>query len=417
MRKIIGITAGTPLNPKKAGGISDLRQNANIDRGKRPNRRIASFIDDDCQAAVVELLEPVIDAKGIPYALACPPGNIGGEGYMTLEDLQRMGGKGVTITSHARVQTAMDQFDTAEAFRADIEAAQAMFDAWGIRVDTMAYPQGVYVDEYMPVVREFYRVGFTVNPGINQYPYASCYMDRVNLFVNDAADDGSASLATAKGYVDELAGMDSGWLVFMTHAWYGGFNAQKLGELIDYIRGQGIEIVGIHEAIDTTGNIAEVGVVKKPLEKMSQPFFVMDAAGRVHTNALTVYERSTVEYTEVYANYNTAVLIKPAGSLSNSSTGDTNLVVSLEIPVQPGEEYLLSCSASWGNLAYCIYNSEQGAETFSVAEKYAVPNTAEGEVLTDHKITIPDGATYMRVASNRGLQPDGFKIYRAEYVG
>ena len=383
------------------------------ERGRRP-RRMVSLIDDDCRDAVVTRLEPVIEEKGVPYTLACPPGNIGGEGYMALADLRRLIGKGVTIANHMYMQTNMDQFATEADFRADIEAAQAMLDGWGIRAETMCYPQGVYVDAYLPAVRDNFRMGFTINPGINQLPYASCCMDRVNLFVDDASDDGSASLEAAKQYVNELAGMESGWLVFMTHAWYGGFHAEKLGELIDYIRDQGIEIVDVHEAIDTTGNITEVGVVKKPLDRMSEPFYILDAAGRVHTNALTEYAKSGEAYTELVVKYNTGVYLKPAGGRQDHD--DVNRIVSLEIPVQPGEVYVLYCSAVWGGLAYCIYNSEIGAAEFSVAEGYAVANTAEGEVLTDHRVVIPEGATYMRVSSNLTYQPGGYKVYRVQQV-
>lgn len=331
--------------------------------------------------------------------------------------------KGVTVSCHAWRQYNMDQFATEEAFRADLEAATALFDAWGIPVQTMSYPQGRYVDEYIPTVKEFYRMGFTVADGINEIPYASYYMHRVGLFEDDANDDGTASLTDAKAWVDRLAEMESGWLIFMTHAWYAGFKPALLGDLIDYIRSdeirsKGIEIVDIHEALDTTGNVVEAGRVKKPLAEQAHPFFVVDAAGVTHTNALHKYTRSTVELEELRPNWNTGAYLKPAGGKADHS--DLTRIVSLDIPVQPGEVYRLSCAAEFGgNLLYCIYTSAIGVNPPVVAEngRYPVPEDKDYFVLTNHEITIPDGATYMRVSGNLEYQPEGYKIYRVEYVG
>lgn len=403
-----------------------------IDGGRRAKRLLISFMDDDCRAAVAgpkndQSLEYLIDHKRIPYTLACAPGDMVDPEktgrFITLVDLQRMVSKGVTVSCHAWRQYNMDQFATEEAFRADLEAATALFDAWGIPVQTMSYPQGKYVEEYIPTVKGFYRMGFTVADGINEIPYASYYMNRVGLFEDDENDDGTASLADAIAWVDRLAEMESGWLIFMTHAWYKGFRPALLGELIDYIRSDGIrskgvEIVDIHEALDTTGNVVEAGRVKKPLADQAHPFFVVDAAGVTHTNALHKYTRSTVELEELRPNWNTGAYLKPAGGKADHS--DLTRIVSLDIPVQPGEVYRLSCAAEFGgNLLYCIYTSAIGVNPPVVAEngRYPVPEDKDYFVLTNHEITIPDGATYMRVSGNLEYQPEGYKIYRVEYVG
>lgn len=398
------------------------------DGGRRAKRLMVSFVDDDCRAAVagpdnVNSLEYLIDQKQIPYTLACPPGDLVDPEktgrFITLVDLQRMVSKGVTVSCHAWRQYNMDQFATEEAFRADLEAATALFDAWGIPVQTMSYPQGRYVEEYIPTVKEFYRMGFTVADGINEIPYASYYMHRVGLFEDDENDDGTASLADAVAWVDRLAEMESGWLIFMTHAWYAGFKPALLSDLIDYIRSddirsKGVEIVDIHEALDTTGNVVEAGRVKKPLAEQAHPFFVVDAAGVTHTNALHKYTRSAVELKELQVGWRTGncYLHGEKGTVLTHET-DTTRRVSVDIPVNAGEEYRLACSSKWTGAAFAVL-PQIGGDPVAIW-----PGDANREftVLPDHKLIIPEGGTILRVSCNLTPQPEGYKIYRVEYVG
>lgn len=389
------------------------------DQGKRPNRLMVSFMDDDCRAEVVSKLENLIDQKGVPYTLACAPGdmidpNKAGR-FITPDDLKRMVSKGVTVSCHAYKQYNMDEFDTLDAFREDLEKCRNQFREWGIPVETMSYPQGRTVDAYMPAVREHYRAGFTVKDGINQIPYASYYMNRVGLFENDAADDGTASLANAKAWVNRLADRESGWLVFMTHAWYAGFKPELLGELIDYIRSKGIEIVDIHEALDTTGNIIETGTFKKPSEDLTEPFFVLDAAGVAHTNALTEYSRKLYEFTELEVPYLLPVegnwYISSASGKPLSHGSDTDRRVSQDIAVSPGEKYRVSCAATWNSLAYVVLRADG-----SMTEVKQAGDAKAACTIVNREIDIPADGAILRLASNLGYQTGGYKIYKVTYL-
>lgn len=400
--------------------------------GQRTGRLMVSFMDDDCRAGVAgpdnaNSLEYLIDQKGIPYTLACAPGDIldtNKTGFMSEDDLLRMVGKGVTVSCHAFKQYNMDQFVTEDDFRADIEKCQQQFDQWGIPVETMSYPQGKFVDDYMGTVKEFYRMGFTVNNGINQIPYASYYMDRVGLFKDNESDDGTASLAVAKTYVDQLAEMESGWLIFMTHAWYAGFRPKLLGELIEYIRDKdNIEIVDIHEALNTTGNIVESGVVKKPFEDAKAPFFVLDATGTAHTNALNEYSPDTETLTEMQVgwrgvdkdgNSNWYLHGEKGTLLSHSS--DTSRRVSADIPVKAGEVYRVTCCSVWSGAAYAVLGAEKADGTRDVKAIKAGTNKTEFTKDT-YEITIPSGSDIMRVSTNLNYQPGGYKICKVEYLG
>lgn len=391
------------------------------DRGKRPNRLMISFMDDDCRAEVVSKLENLIDQKGIPYTLACAPGdmidpNKAGR-FITPDDLKRMVSKGVTVSCHAYKQYNMDEFDAEDAFREDLEKCQNQFQEWGIPVETMSYPQGRTVDAYMPAVREHYRAGFTVKDGINQIPYASYYMNRVGLFENDAADDGTASLANAKAWVNRLVDKESGWLIFMTHAWYAGFKPALLGELIDYIRSKNIEIVDIHDALDTTGNIIETGTFKKPSEDLTEPFFVVDATGVAYTNVLTEYSRKLYNLSEMQVGWRGEgnwYLHGTKGTVLNHQK-DTNRRVSVDIPVSAGEKYRISCSSVWDGAAYAVLTAADGDGNRSVVDiKAGTVNTPYTIVNSD--ITIPEGGAILRLSSNvkEGIQPEGYKIFKIE---
>lgn len=46
-----------------------------------------SFIDDDCRVEAYTVLWPVVQAKNIPYAVACPPAQIGKDKFMTKKAL------------------------------------------------------------------------------------------------------------------------------------------------------------------------------------------------------------------------------------------------------------------------------------------------------------------------------------------
>ena len=391
---------------------------------------MVSFTDDDCRREVYHRKDATPDEPslwelirdlGIPYALACPPGSIydpedpmeGNEDYLTVGELQEMYEGGVGISCHHWRQYNMDEYESAEAYGADLDRSLEQLRAWGIRdVLTVSYPQGVIHEDYLEEARKRFRMGFCVTHGINTIPYASHRMDRYEVFPTGEAyrADSTLALAEAKERVAELA-REGGWLVFMTHAWYDTFSAADLRELVRYIReDMGIPIVGINDALRATGNVVEVGSISKPLEEMAHPFFVVDAAGAVHTNALHRYDRAEVEKTLINAAWHEGYVLSAASGNLVSKDG-SHRRVSVDLTVKPGETYWLSCSAVYGNAAYAVVEGPAGG----LKDAYQVANTAEGEVLTDHEVVIPAGGTILRVSCDLSIQPEGWTIYRVRY--
>ena len=389
-----------------SGGNAIQSDNLN-DRKKKSTFAMVSFMDDDCREEVFTKLWPVIQQKGIPYTLACAPYDIGkstGDYRFLLleEELLPMYRAGVKISCHHYHQENMDTFASEADYHADLQRCKGAFAEMGINdVDTLCYPQGVVVDNYLRTIKEFNRMGFTVNRGINQIPYESYHMKRCEVFPSH----GLWGMDDAKEYVNRLE-REGGWLIFMTHAWYDTFDANALSELIDYISGKGIPIVDIQTAMETTGNIIEIGRFRKPIEEMHEPFFVVDANGAVWANSVNTVAKSQVKAEVLNVKYHTSTYMKPSGSLYSDEKVNVKRTVSVDVPVASGEIYRVTGSAIWGGAIYAILD-----ETKAVRDVYVDHiNNEPGEILVDKEVVMPEYAKYLRVSCHLKHQPDGFVI-------
>ena len=418
------------------GGLSVAR--ALNDGGRKSVRALISFTDDDCRKEVyyrVDANKPslfeVIQNYNIPYTLTCPPGNIRPTGnpkddpnddkYLTWTDVKAMYHAGVAIACHHWRQYNMDDtgwYPTIDSYAADLQQCMDKFAEQGIDVQGVAYPQGKYVPEYIPAVKKHYHFGLTVDRGINRSPYATYYLNRCEVFPDTSAYKNNPTLALkeAKARVDDVA-QNGGWLIFMTHAWYETFNAADLGSLIEYIQSQGIEIVSVADALKATGNVIEVGDFRKTAEELEKPYFVVDATGNVYANSVQEYTNHTEKVTEMQVGWRGEGnwYLTESGKLMSHDT-DTNRRVSVDIPVSAGEKYRISCSSVWNGAAYAVLTAADGDGNRSVVDIKA--GTAETPyTIVNREITIPDGGAILRLSTSLGVQPDGYKIYRVEYVG
>lgn len=383
------------------------------DRKKKNTFAMVSFMDDDCREEVFTKLWPVIQQKGIPYTLACAPYDIGKstDEYRFLlleEELLPMYRTGVKISCHHYHQENMDTFASEADYHADLQRCREAFAEMGINdVDTLCYPQGVVVDDYLETIKEFNKMAFTVNRGINQIPYESYHMKRCEVFPSH----GLWGLDDAKEYVNRLE-REGGWLIFMTHAWYDTFDANALSELIDHITGKGIPIVDIQTAMETTGNIIEIGRFRKPIEEMHEPFFVVDANGAVWANSVNTVAKSQVKAEVLNVKYHTGTYMKPSGSLYSDEKVNVKRTVTVDVPVSPGEIYRVTGSAIWGGAIYAILD-----ESKTVRDVYVDHvNNEPGEILVDKEVVMPEYAKYLRVSCHLKYQPDGFVIKKVTSI-
>lgn len=343
---------------------------------------LVSFIDDDCRIETYDKLFPVILDLNIPYAIACPPGNIGvTDGYMSLDDFANMANnENITVTCHHKTQTNMNAYASVDAYAADLDECLAWYEANGIsNVRTVCYPQGVYVDEYMQTVRDRFAMGFTTDRGINQMPQESYYMRRCELFPTN----GKYTFDDAKELVSEVA-TNGGWLIFMTHAWYPTFDVAKLTELVQHIQGiENVEIVGIDEAISKVGNKVEIGNFHKPIADLSNPYFVIDAVGNTYTNG----------YKTADLSLRTKKIISTTGPVV--TTSDIEYVVSDKFDITGQTSVIVSGWASDGYGLYVFYDDAGNRKKVAYSTK--VWNEG-GDLLKNVEVQVPEGATQIVIA-------------------
>lgn len=502
------------------GGMADHAGDYLNDGGRYPVEAMVSFMDDDCRLPTYQTLyRQVIEPLDLPYTLSLPLDKLGADGYIDEFQLSEMVGNGVSISCHALIEDAMTGYDVwelDEMLRTWQETAEALDVG---EVLSYSYCNGIWSDELITAVKAHFRMGFTVDAGINQMPYESFFMKRVGLFSNktqaitfgtrdgtylnangtlirstpgqrqtseaipvkegeeylvtcsaiwggaayaiynqsgkvlakynvsdtakgellmnckvfipegaaymvlshntqnyaatrmaaDKIPDG-ATLTTAKRYVDQVA-KEGGWLVFMTHAWYSGFSADELRELVEYIQEAGIPIVDVNDAIRLTGNVIEVGTFRKPLEYADGPYFVVSADGRVYTNSL--------EVPDVPENYESVRLsLIPERMLYNDRSiyvNDPAYVVSRAEDVSGCEAVLVTGWAYAYEKGYQLYiiTDENGKV---LARRSAACSYAEGGEKLDHVyIELPKGAAFITIAGNTYHgRPELTKIYKTD---
>lgn len=490
-------------------GVDGCLGNYLNDGGRYPIEAMVSFIDDDCRLQSYDVLyRQVIEPLGIPYTLALPLDRLGTDGYIDESQLWEMVDSGVSISCHTLNETPMTE--------SDVWKLDALLALWHENAQLLGcgevlsycYCNGIWSDEQMPAVKSHFRMGFTVESGINQIPYESYYMKRVGLFSNKSQlltpglRDGtylnangtlikstpgqrqtsnpipvregeeylltcsaiwngscyaiynkagkviakynvpdtamgellidhkvripadadrmvvshniqnygscsltiqklpsSTTLYNAKQYVDQVA-REGGWLVFMTHAWYSGFHADELAELVEYIRDSGIPIVDVNDAIRLTGNVIEVGTFRKPTEYAASPYFVVGPDGQVYTNSL-----QTPDVPENYESIRLE-LIENRLLFQNRTayTSDPAYVVCTPVEVTGCTAVLVS---GWG-YSYDPKN-HKGYQLYIITDQdgkilkscSATTAYADGGNSLDHEyVELPQGAAYLTIAGN-----------------
>ena len=392
---------------KTNGGITKrdlnrIRKDGFSNRTKK-KKLFVTFTDDDCRIETYNKLFPVLKETGITALLACPFDQLGTDKYMNKNQLQEMRNIGCEVSSHYLKQYAMNQFTTLEKYEAELKTCDKRMKALNISEQYVCYPNGIYVMNYMRSTQNHYDVGFTVDRGINKLPLASYFLKRVEVFPTTGFYD----LAFVKTYVDSLEKEEVGWLVFMTHSWYSTFNATDLKELINYIKAKGtIEIVSVTDALKQIGNVVECGVMVKPIEYNKEPFYTVDAFGRVYANSEKVVTQSKKELVTVEGSgFNVGYNLTAKGA--TPTVTDKKRVVSSKFTVAEGEEYIVSASNVYENALYCIYDSSGTV----IANKLSA-NSATGTVIEGEKVTIPTGGVGMRIASNMNIQNSMYSVFK-----
>lgn len=355
-----------------------------------------SFIDDDCRSVAYATLFPLIKELDIPYTLACPPGKIGADLYMTQEQLLEMYNYGVTISCHTWAETNMDTLSK-EQLEENLKKCVERYREWGITdVNSYAYTQGKYSANNMSVVKKYFDMGFLVDKGINTAPYESYYMRRVGLFPTD----GSFSLADAKIYVDKLL-TSGGWLIFMTHCWTSTFNATEFKELVSYIKGKSVQIIDVNEMIEKTGNVVDIGYYKKDDLNTGKHYFIVDSTGKIWTDQFssdTGEKIETIELT-IMTSYEIGKETSSSykGKLLPLTSTNTKFKVCEPVDVTDCLEVLIT---GWSYSGYGIYSFlDESGECISA--KWSTKSISEGgDPVKEERVKVPAGAKTLIIAGH-----------------
>lgn len=366
------------------------------DGGKEEVAAAVSFIDDDCRSAAYATLFPLIKELDIPYTLACPPGKIGADLYMTQEQLLEMYNYGVTISCHTWAETNMDTLSK-EQLEENLKKCVERYREWGITdVNSYAYTQGKYSANNMSVVKKYFDMGFLVDKGINTAPYESYYMRRVGLFPTD----GSFSLADAKIYVDKLL-TSGGWLIFMTHCWTSTFNATEFKELVSYIKGKSVQIIDVNEMIEKTGNVVDIGYYKKDGLNTGKHYFIVDSTGKIWTDQFssdTGEKIETIELT-IMTSYEIGKETSSSykGKLLPLTSTNTKFKVCEPVDVTDCLEVLIT---GWSYSGYGIYSFlDESGECISA--KWSTKSISEGgDPVKEERVKVPAGAKTLIIAGH-----------------
>lgn len=366
------------------------------DGGKEEVAAAVSFVDDDCRSATYTTLFPLIKELDIPYTLACPPGKIGADLYMTREQLLEMYNHGVTISCHTWAETNMDTLSK-EQLKENLEKCVEKYREWGITdVNSYAYTQGKYSADNMSVVKKYFDMGFLVDKGINTAPYESYYMRRVGLFPTD----GSFSLADAKIYVDKLL-TSGGWLIFMTHCWTSTFNATEFKELVSYIKGKSVQIIDVNEMIEKTGNVVDIGYYKKDDLNTGKHYFIVDSTGKIWTDQFssdTGEKIETIELT-IMTSYEIGKETSSSykGKLLPLTSTNTKFKVCEPVDVTDCLEVLIT---GWSYSGYGIYSFlDESGECISA--KWSTKSISEGgDPVKEERVKVPAGAKTLIIAGH-----------------
>lgn len=366
------------------------------DGGKEEVAAAVSSIDDDCRSAAYATLFPLIKELDIPYTLACPPGKIGADLYMTQEQLLEMYNYGVTISCHTWAETNMDTLSK-EQLEENLKKCVERYREWGITdVNSYAYTQGKYSANNMSVVKKYFDMGFLVDKGINTAPYESYYMRRVGLFPTD----GSFSLADAKIYVDKLL-TSGGWLIFMTHCWTSTFNATEFKELVSYIKGKSVQIIDVNEMIEKTGNVVDIGYYKKDDLNTGKHYFIVDSTGKIWTDQFssdTGEKIETIELT-IMTSYEIGKETSSSykGKLLPLTSTNTKFKVCEPVDVTDCLEVLIT---GWSYSGYGIYSFlDESGECISA--KWSTKSISEGgDPVKEERVKVPAGAKTLIIAGH-----------------
>lgn len=248
--------------PYDCGGIMILKESSTGNRQPQyaslitsyafdKKKPIVAFLDDDCRQSALEWWESVIDSTHIPVSFACISGFVGetiGERYSSWDELRRLQGKGFNFVCHGYNIADSITLHTQEELTADFSNAQKAMQEHGmLDFNVFVYPQGTRDDSSLAIVKKFFSYALNTAPKLN--------IDEVDRFdVFRIGLDGSPTeeqMLNQRQWVDKAI-ETNGFCLFYGHAFHEDYTEERKQwhiDLINYIKGKGVRILNVSDAL------------------------------------------------------------------------------------------------------------------------------------------------------------------------
>jgi peptidoglycan/xylan/chitin deacetylase (PgdA/CDA1 family) len=287
-------------NKEVKGRISKLSDNVNREVVGRRNRKpMITIIDDDGRTDVLAKWEPILQTKSFKMDIAVITGWVGNADYMTWGDLERLKSQyNVDLVNHTHTHEYLGNL-TEQGVRDQLQNSTEILKSRGHTHDVLVYPYGSQSDLVRKVVREYCRTGIYTMGGVSTPPLETFKLLREPLIPSTGA---MGTVESYTSFIDQAIA-NNGWIIFMTHSQYEGFDATKIQAVIDYANTNGVEWVHAYEGLDRIGNIVDIG--DYPARTQDAEYTVMDADGKWHSksNSIDYKYLSTGDFAKPITDY------------------------------------------------------------------------------------------------------------------
>lgn len=239
-------------------------------------RPLVTFISDDGNREDLKMLS-LFNSKQVKACTAMISNYIGRGNYMTADELKRLHEAGWDIMLHDTSHRYMNTL-TEEELNTAMKVGKETIEALGIPCRGLATPYGATNSLVKRVAEKYFDYAFGENIGrINNQPIISYDLERVNHGSNGQ---------TMTHYQNAVKNAinTNGWCVFCTH-YYQLTEEQRveMGELIDWIKLQGVDIVTVSEAMNIFGNVQEYRNYD------TDEYFAVSRSGKTFANGINGY--------------------------------------------------------------------------------------------------------------------------------
>lgn len=234
-------------NDKIVAEKDKTQQTSGEIKDSNTSKCVVTFIDDDGMSSFVSKMKPVLDNNNIKSSLAIIGGQVGKDGHMSLDTLKNLENEGFEINSHSFIKelhTISNETDLDEELT---QARKFLEDNNFKSKDIIIYPTGFDSnqtyngrsgEDTIEHVKKYFKYGFNAW-GTNKTHLNNYMIGRVDF---------NKDIKELESQVDNSVNNKT-YLVFMTHSWMQEFDAEKLDDLIEYIKSKDIKILTASEAL------------------------------------------------------------------------------------------------------------------------------------------------------------------------